>query len=419
MPGYALDDGETLKNKLGATAPEELEKREADLVARRDIEMRLGGGPEGKFDAEHLKAIHQHLFQDVYEWAGHTRDERVALSDGTTASEPILRKVEGQPFAIGPAIPEGLDALAERLREANYLHGLPREEFATRAADAMAELNGIHPFREGNGRTQRVFMEQLAEEAGHTLDFTVVSKERMSQASIAAHEHNDPSMMRRMFDEISDPERSKMLRGSIEQLEKLKFDWNERYVATLTPEHGVDLTMAGIAGEQFMARTENAILFGRTSDLPEPHPARGEQFRYGEAGQQQSVGAEADATRDFHGQADRLGAAAGDALEGAANLAEAALDTVADYSERAIDFIAESFASLFGGASAPPPARRAALPADGPRVDEGKEIARQTEDDRSKRRAQYLRDFDQEIPDELQQEAELSRGRGRGRTRGD
>ena len=89
------------------------------------------------------------------------------------------------------------------------------KQFAERAADVMAELNAAHPFREGNGRTQRVFMEQLAHAAGHELDFTIVSKERMAQASIAAHEQGDPSMMRRMFDEISDPARSALLRESI------------------------------------------------------------------------------------------------------------------------------------------------------------------------------------------------------------
>jgi fido (protein-threonine AMPylation protein) len=52
----------------------------------------LGQGPKGEFDTAYLKAIHRHLFQDVYEWAGRTRDDRVMLSDGTIASEPVLRK---------------------------------------------------------------------------------------------------------------------------------------------------------------------------------------------------------------------------------------------------------------------------------------------------------------------------------------
>jgi len=176
-----------------------------------------------------------------------------------------LSKVEGQPFLIGPAIPAALDDIATRLRDADYLRGLPREAFAERAADVMVELNVAHPFREGNGRTQRAFMRELAKQAGYDLDFSVVSKERMTRASVAAHEQGDPSIMRRMFDEISDPARSAMLRESIAGLEKLNFDWNNHCVATLAPGHTVDLVFAGVAGDQFMARTRTEILFGRTA----------------------------------------------------------------------------------------------------------------------------------------------------------
>jgi hypothetical protein len=85
-------------------------------------------------------------------------------------------------------------------------------------------------------------------------------------------------MMRRMFDEIGDPARAMMLRQSIAGLERLNFDWNNRYVATLTPGHTVELVFAGVAGDQFMARTRTEILFGRTADLPEPRPEHGETF---------------------------------------------------------------------------------------------------------------------------------------------
>jgi cell filamentation protein len=279
VPGYTLSDGITLKNKLGESDQAVLERIEAALVAARYSEIDAGASPSiRQFDAEHLKALHQHLFQDVYEWAGHTRDERVALSDGAIATEPILRKHEGQPFLVGPAIPAALDDIAAKLREENNLRGLTREEFAGRAASVMIELNAAHPFREGNGRTQRVFMEQLAHVAGHELDFSVVSRERMIQASVGAHELGDASMMYRMFDEISDPSRVSFLRESIDLLEKQNFNWNDRYVATVTPGHTVDLVLAGVAGDQFMARSQSEILFGRTADLPQPPPQRGEAF---------------------------------------------------------------------------------------------------------------------------------------------
>ncbi len=280
MPGYTLDDGITVKNKLGATSHDDLEALEADYVGNRLLQFELGHGPSGQFDAAHLKAIHRHLFQDVYEWAGHTRDEKVALSDGIVATEPLLRKVDGNLFMAGPLIAGTLERVARTLRESNYLRDLSREEFAARAADVMIEINGAHPFREGNGRTQRVFLRELARQAGHELDFSVVSRERMIQSSIAANEQGDPTMMRRMFTEISDPVRVAALEKAIDALSRNGFPWNDHYVATAEPGHRVEVTMAGTAGDQFMARTATAVLIGQISDLPEPRPERGETFAF-------------------------------------------------------------------------------------------------------------------------------------------
>ncbi|MFN7921954.1 MAG: Fic family protein [Bryobacteraceae bacterium] len=234
------------------------------------MEIRLGQGPSGKFDAAHLKAIHRHLFQDVFEWAGRTRDERVRLSDGTIATEPVLRKLHGKPFMEGPNIAGALDGIGRKLAAEKHLRGLPRDAFAARAADVMVELNGVHPFREGNGRTQRVFMETLAQQAGHVLDFRVVSRERMIQASIAGNENNDPEMMRRLFREIADPIRVAALDKAITALKEHRFPWNDRYIATTEPGHRVDVRLAGVAGDQFMSITRTAILIGKKSDLPAP-----------------------------------------------------------------------------------------------------------------------------------------------------
>lgn len=278
MPGYTLDDGITVKNKLGATNHAELETAEADYVSNRLLEIELGHGPFGRFDAAHLKAIHRHLFQDVYEWAGHTRDEKVALSDGTVATEPMLRKVDGKPFMAGPLIADALEHVAAAVRTSNYLRGLPRGEFAARATDIMLAINGAHPFREGNGRTQRAFVRELANQADHDLDFSVVTRERMIRASIVGNEQNDSSMMRRMFNEISDPARVAALARAIEALDQHGFAWNDSYIATAEPGRTVEVVLAGVAGGHFMARTATEILIGQVSDLPEPRPQSGDTF---------------------------------------------------------------------------------------------------------------------------------------------
>ena len=173
MPNYSYSDdpGSAIKNKLGARTHDELDRLEGACVAAREAELMDSRPIPGNFDAGHLKAIHQHLFQDVFEWAGHTRDEKVTLSDGSVATEPLLRKIDGKLFMVAPMIPNALDALADKLFAAAYLKGLARDEFADRAAGVMMDLNAVHPFRDGNGRTERVFMRFLAEQAGHGLDF--------------------------------------------------------------------------------------------------------------------------------------------------------------------------------------------------------------------------------------------------------
>jgi cell filamentation protein len=279
VPNYTLPDGETVKNKVGARSHAELEAIEVDFVKARQLEHAANPRIARTFDAAHLKAIHRQLFQDVYEWAGRTRDEQVRLSDRTIASEPLLYRPGSKPFAAGARISDGLDDLAARLRDADYLRGLSRTEFATRAASVLAEANGIHAFREGNGRTQRIFLQELAASAGHKLEFRVVSRERMVQASIAAHEDRDIGPMRRMFDEISNPNRVAALTPAIAFLNSAKYPWNDRYVATLEPGHVQDLTVAGVSGANFMARTDTSILIGQRADLPSPDTASGARVK--------------------------------------------------------------------------------------------------------------------------------------------
>lgn len=238
----------------------------------------LGQAVRGPFDSAHLKAIHLYLFQDVYEWAGRSRDEPVRLSDGTVASELTMHKIGEKDVLLAPLIPAALEQIAVEIRAANGLRDLPRADFAHRAADIMAAIDAAHPFREGNGRTQCVFMVQLAAAAGHNLDFSVVSTRRLADARFAARNKDDNSLLRSLFDEISHPARTAALRLAIEALNRLGFDWHSCFLGSLDPGQPVALTMAGVARSQFMARTAASILIGQSADLPIPIPGRGEVF---------------------------------------------------------------------------------------------------------------------------------------------
>ena len=209
---------------------------------------------------------------------GHTRNEHVRLSDGEIATESIMRKLWGKDFAPGPTIPSLLDDLFHRLKQASNLSGFTREAFSDLAAAFFAEINSIHAFREGNGRTQRAFFRELAKMAGHPVAFEVVSRERMIRISIAAHEQADVSGFQRLFREISEPPRVEALRNAQEFLEKQRFNWQDRYMATTVPGQNYDLIMVGQSGSNFMARTTESILIGWIEDLPMPLPGSGERF---------------------------------------------------------------------------------------------------------------------------------------------
>lgn len=285
---FTLEDGATLKNKVGAISYEELELKEHAPLAIRLIELREGLGPAQTFDAAHLRGIHRHLFQDVYEWAGHLRHETFAFADGSTASMPTMQKTGGQGFARGPQIDRGLDALFAGLKADNLLAGLSRDEFADKAATAFATINSIHPFREGNGRTQREFFTALAAQAGHPIDFSVISAERMTVVSVAAHERGDLGPMRRMFAEIADPARVAALDVAQQAIERggrpdgpHVAPWDHFYMATSEPGQTYRGRFIGAAGENFMMQArDESITIGNTVDLPDPHPRSGQTFTF-------------------------------------------------------------------------------------------------------------------------------------------
>ncbi len=283
MPGYEIPGTFVLKNKLGAKSNEILDEKQADLTAHRQAEIHIGRGPRGNFDANLIKALHGYIFQDVFEWAGHTRNEKFKLSDGTIVSEPSIRKVGGDPFAHASRIRSKLALLSKQISEKNCLMNLPRKEFAKQAAFLFGDLNSIHPFREGNGRTQRAFFRLIAEQAGHKLNFSGITHHRMAVASAMANAHNDHSYLIRMFDEITDPQRCALL---LQGIKKLKPAYGEqiadRYITTFSPGETRTVVFAGTAGNQFMARTNQEIFFGLAENLPSPPPKQGQEFTHHE-----------------------------------------------------------------------------------------------------------------------------------------
>lgn len=132
---------------------------------------------EGRFDYEHMKAIHRHIFQDVYEWAGQERVGPVTFM--VKAGPDVVHYPLGDPeapevpyryYAAGPSLSEAAEEQYRRLAAKDLLRGLDRNRFVGELAEAWGELNVIHSFREGNTRSQFVFFSQLSEQAGWKLE---------------------------------------------------------------------------------------------------------------------------------------------------------------------------------------------------------------------------------------------------------
>ncbi len=168
------------RNSFGITDYVDLQAIETIYSLKRREELAVRG-ITGNFDTNHLKGIHRYLFQDVFPWAGEFRV--VNISKGNSMFGPALH--------IAGALADALS----KLKMEKLLADLTPQDFALRAAFYLGEINAIHPFREGNGRTQREFMRQLAVYAGHPLSWAGFTQQQMVDASIHSHTTGDNSAL--------------------------------------------------------------------------------------------------------------------------------------------------------------------------------------------------------------------------------
>jgi cell filamentation protein len=165
---YLYPNTRTLKNKHDILDADALILVEADLVrARAGL-----GLPSGRFSLTHYRACHIWLFGDVYDWAGRFRSVRLAKGNSV--------------FCFPEHIAGQMKALFDDLKHGGFLTQTKRADFVARAAWFWSELNAIHPFREGNGRTQTLFLANLAFAGGWYLDLTRLQPDPTIGAMIAS-----------------------------------------------------------------------------------------------------------------------------------------------------------------------------------------------------------------------------------------
>jgi len=185
---YCYPNSSVLENKLNITDEKELYEAEREITTSK-IYILQEHFVKGNFDLKHLQAIHKFIFCDIYKWAGKLRTVNIS---------------KGEMFYRFDYIEQAAADLFNKLKNDNYLMGLSTEEIVKKISFYFGEINVLHPFREGNGRTQRVFIEYLAKAAGYDVDFSPISKNEMINASIRAFDC-DYLPMEEMFSKILTP----------------------------------------------------------------------------------------------------------------------------------------------------------------------------------------------------------------------
>jgi cell filamentation protein len=174
------------RNRLGLTDRVELATAEKRLTTARIGQLRQRRLP-GRYDLDHLRAFHWTIFQDVYPWAGQLRT--------------VLIVKAGASFCLPHQIVNTAADVFGRLATVHHLRGRNRDGFLDGLTSLLAEVNALHSFREGNGRTQRAFLGQLARDAGYRLRWEHVDRDANIDAARAAAD-GDLSPMRALLDPV-------------------------------------------------------------------------------------------------------------------------------------------------------------------------------------------------------------------------
>ena len=124
------------------------------------------------FGFDFYKSIHRFLFEDLYDWAGELR--KVDISK------------KGTRFRSLNELEDLCQACFKRLEKENYFKELSKEMFVREIVDFYCITNFLHPFREGNGRTQRIFISKLIKYNGYNFNFSSINSDLLMIATIKA-----------------------------------------------------------------------------------------------------------------------------------------------------------------------------------------------------------------------------------------
>ena len=191
--GYSIDPvsencypgTSVLVNKLGIRDESVLLAIEGTVTTTKGAQW-IEAPCDATFDFEHYKSIHRFLFSDLYDWAGTVRK--------------INMSKKGTRFCDADQIESEAERVFSHLRSCDYFRGLKRKDYILEFTDFYQATNFLHPFREGNGRTQRIFLQQLLRLAGYDIEWTCIDADLLMIATIQAAQ-GVTDLLKSLFDE--------------------------------------------------------------------------------------------------------------------------------------------------------------------------------------------------------------------------
>jgi fido (protein-threonine AMPylation protein) len=174
IPGTGI-----LRNRLGITDSAALLKATTDSTVLRLTE--LHASPiRGGFDSAHLQAVHHHLYQDLYDWAG------------------VLRSIDAHNVPASQ-VEKSLNNVLDRLSRENHLKGLSAEEWAHSASTYLNDLGAIQPFLAGNEITLQEFVAELAWKNNLSLRWAAATEIAIDNALVQSQQQEQSANLRRII----------------------------------------------------------------------------------------------------------------------------------------------------------------------------------------------------------------------------
>lgn len=189
MADYFVEGGDVLENKLGIADPEQLREAEEDAFSDVATDILDEDLSSVTLDFNFFKRLHGRLFGKVYPFAGQIRKVNITKQDSSI------------PFCYADFIEQEANRIFQDLEAKNYFKNETKEEFVNNIVELAMDLNALHPFREGNGRTIRFYLQLLASNAGYLLDYDEVGHKEIIEADKQAFLGND-KLIKEMYSKI-------------------------------------------------------------------------------------------------------------------------------------------------------------------------------------------------------------------------